>query len=340
MIAALWGGGIALLLSLLSLLQIAWLRSRLRARERLAERCLNKWRPMFNAILAGDEGMALPPLEAREGVYFLKLWLHFQISLRGGTRELLNNMARRLGADARARSFLEHGSLSERALAALALGYLADRSCLETMRRQSVHPDRLLSFHARWALIQIDPEVEVRHAIRALVAGEWSVREAAGVLQESMATVEGAFLEALPRESEDGALILLLQLADALALSPPGEMLEPLLRHPEMEIKAGALKLCGDPTLKAAVLELMGHEDWRVRLQAVRALGRFAEPEDVFALAHLLTDPEWWVRYRSAQALAQLPFLRAPQVVALAEAANDPYARDIVRQVLAESAAR
>ena len=323
---------------MLSLLQIVVLRLRLRRRERHTEHCVNKWRSVLNMALAGETLMELLPLPKKEVPQFLKLWLHFQISLRGGTRDLLNDIARRLGADALARTLLERGNRSERALAALTLGYLADRSSLEAMQQLSVDPDRLLSFHARWALLQIDPEAAARHAVRALVSGEWSVLETGGVLQENRPAVQAALLEALPHEREVEGLTRLLQLADVLDLSPPGEMLLPLLLHTEMEVKAGALKLCVDPVLKPVVLELMSHQNWRVRLQAVKALGRFAQPEDVSAMARLLADREWWVRYRSAQALAQLPFLDRSDMEALAEKANDSFARDIMRQVLAESA--
>jgi HEAT repeat protein len=60
------------------------------------------------------------------------------------------------------------------------------------------------------------------------------------------------------------------------------------------------------------------------------------EPGDRELLAGLLCDPEWWVRYRAAQALAARPLGTPQDVLALAEASGDRFARDIVRQALAE----
>jgi HEAT repeat protein len=71
-------------------------------------------------------------------------------------------------------------------------------------------------------------------------------------------------------------------------------------------------------------------------VQAVKALGRIGERADTARLAHLLADREWWVRYRAAQALVELPWLKRADLDALHATLDDRYAADMLAQVMAE----
>ncbi len=42
-------------------------------------------------------------------------------------------------------------------------------------------------------------------------------------------------------------------------------------------------------------------------MQASICVGKLGSPNDIRRLTKATTDTEWWVRYRSAQALAKLP---------------------------------
>ena len=53
-------------------------------------------------------------------------------------------------------------------------------------------------------------------------------------------------------------------------------------------------------------------------------------------LIELLKDPQWWVRYRAAQALVGLPFLSRAELNRLLVDLPDQFAREIFRQVFAE----
>jgi HEAT repeat protein len=53
-------------------------------------------------------------------------------------------------------------------------------------------------------------------------------------------------------------------------------------------------------------------------------------------LIPLLSDKEWWVRYRAAQALSRLPSMRSPRLKSIQAKQPDPFARDMLAQVIAE----
>jgi hypothetical protein len=60
--------------------------------------------------------------------------------------------------------------------------------------------------------------------------------------------------------------------------------------------------------------------------------------DDAVALEPLLADPQWWVRYRTAQALEHLFRDDAGRLERVRDAQEDRYARDILTQVMAERA--
>jgi len=51
------------------------------------------------------------------------------------------------------------------------------------------------------------------------------------------------------------------------------------------------------------------HHNWCVRLHAVKALGRLGSVDDEENLISLLNDENWWVRFRSAEALANFSYM-------------------------------
>jgi uncharacterized protein (DUF2336 family) len=102
------------------------------------------------------------------------------------------------------------------------------------------------------------------------------------------------------------------------------------------EVLAACLRLLKSAEDLLVVRECLSHEDFRVRVQAAAALGRIGEASDEELLVPLLSDTEWWVRYRAAQALSRLPYLPEPKLKTIQAAQPDPFARDILAQVMAE----
>jgi HEAT repeat protein len=71
-------------------------------------------------------------------------------------------------------------------------------------------------------------------------------------------------------------------------------------------------------------------------VQAASALGRIGADEDRALLIKMTGDSNWWVRYRAAQALANMPSVGISELKALAQNATDRFAANILAQVIAE----
>lgn len=70
-----------------------------------------------------------------------------------------------------------------------------------------------------------------------------------------------------------------------------------------------------------------------MRLQAIRALGRLGQRSDMAPLFSAPSDPQWWIRHRAAEALANLPFLDDAELLSIEQHCEDCYGRDAIAQV-------
>jgi hypothetical protein len=333
--AAFWTGIGALLLTIVLSLQILRLRIALRRRERVEQRAFDKWRPVLHAAVVGEQPQ-LPALVASERLPFLKLWVHLQGSLRGDVVEALNDIARRLGVDASARALLGRGRRAERLLAVLTLGHLRDAEAWPQLMQLATQADRTLALSALWALVRIDPRAAADHIVPLyLERDDWALARVAAMLQEAGAPAIEALTRLLPGLPE-ARLPRALRLAEALRMTLPLPALQAALRSDHLPALFAALRGITTPEPIDLVRDLLGHASWEVRVQVARALGRIGEQADIARLAPLLADREWWVRYRAAQALAELSALHREPLDAVRNGLSDRYARDMLAQVLAE----
>ena len=340
--AALWTGFAALLLTSLLGLQIIVMRMSLRQRERIDARALARWRPVLNAAIVGEIPDTLPPLRRSERLPFLRLWAHLQGSLRGEANEALNEVARRIGIDAYARTLLGRGARPARLLAALVLGHLRDRQAWPGLMRMAELPDNTMSLTALWALVRVDPQAASDYMVPLFIEREdWALSLAAGILQQAHEPAGAALARHLPRlaQFDKARLPRGLRIAEALHVILPAGLLAEALRSDAVPVVIAGLRGVRTPETIAEVRALLAHPDWQVRVQAARALGRIGERADAERLAALLGDREWWVRYRAAQALLELPALSRADLEALRASLTDRFAADMLSQAMAESGA-
>lgn len=335
LLVALWTGIGALALTILVGLQIVWLRLSMLRTQRREQSLTLKWRPLLNAAIAGESVGNLPGLAARDRLLFMKLWLHLQQAVRGEASEGLNGIARRLGCDERMRSLLDGGNRAERLLAILALGHMRDKESWAALARAAYSGDSASSVHALWAMVQTDA-ARAAHEMAPLLLrrSDWPLSQLANILQNARAEWAPVLADALGRVTP-AELPQALRLVAALRMDLPLEQLRGYLASPDVEVVLSALRLANVPGVLAQVRGHLASEDWRVRVQAVRALGELGDRSDVERLRALLSDPQWWVRYRAAQALLALPFLSAAELEDLRHA-GDRYAADMIAQVTAE----
>jgi hypothetical protein len=156
-----------------------------------------------------------------------------------------------------------------------------------------------------------------------------------GVLRQAWKDVVPALLRRLGPGAPIARLEVWISLAESIGDSRCIEPLVALRHHPQAQVRistARALRRFFHADAAAALREMIGDDDWRVRAQAARALGVIsataAEPD----LVRALEDRSWWVRFRAALALAQLGET-GRRALRIARQLPDRYAADMAAMV-------
>lgn len=216
----------------------------------------------------------MPVLRRSERLPFLRLWAHLQGSLHGEANEALNAVARRLGLDAYARALPERGNRPARLLAALVLGHLHDRDAWAGLLRMAGQADNTVSLTALWALVRVDPQAAADYMVPLFIAREeWALSLAAAILQQAPGPAAAALTRELSRLGND-KLPRALRIAEALHVTLPAGVSKAALQSTSMPVVIAGLRGVRTPATLPEVRALLAHEDWQVRVQAVRALGR------------------------------------------------------------------
>lgn len=334
--AAFWTGVAALVLTVLLAVQILVLRIRLRHRDRMVHRMLDTWRPLLNAAAAGSRPPTLPALRRRDRIAFLQFWIRVQFSVRGEANVALTDIALRIGCDVIARDLLQRGQRAQKLLAILVLGHLRDTQSMPQLMKHAGLADPLLSLQALWALVRIDPAHTVAAMMSLCVDREdWSVSRVALILNEAREPSAAALTALLPH-LDANRLPRALRLAEALRIAIPSALLDDILACDSVPLLVAALRGVSTPEALERARGLHAHANWSVRVQAVKAVGRAGDRDDIPLLAGMLRDPEWWVRYRAAQALTELPTVSPLELEALRQAQTDRFAQDMLGQAMAE----
>ncbi|MDA8254494.1 MAG: HEAT repeat domain-containing protein [Betaproteobacteria bacterium] len=326
---------ILLILVAIVLLRIAADRKALRA-----ARIKESWTPVFlNAI----EGLPyrLPRVHGRDRELIMLVWLQFSEMLRGAARLRLRDMARELQLAGMAMRLMRRGDMRGRLLGAVSLGRMEAVEARDALAALITDPNPVLSLLAARSLLQIDPAGSAA-TVLAVVARrvDWSTARVVAMFDEVRDASHGAVLLAALAGSRDADATRLLPLLDAVQTADAWPILAAILKDGKpADTLIAALKAVVDPRALAATRRLAVHAAWPVRAQAATVLGRIGTREDVARLREMLADPEWWVRYRAAGALTQLPFLQRADLLDMAAGLSDRYAAQMLRQVLAETGA-
>jgi len=327
------------LLTVLLVLQIVALRERRALLERRRRRFLEQWRPLVYDAMAGSP-VTWPKIPRRDGETFLWFWNQLQETVRGEAKERLVRAAAELGVDRLALQRLKGRSIARRLLAIVTLGNLRDPKYWHLVVPLAQDAHAPISLAAAQALIRINGQRAVRDLMPLFAQrADWPVTRALALLEQvDPAVVTRAVERALPR-SDDAAALRLVEFvaaADAVALQPA--MVQRLRHSRDPQLWANVLRHLNDPGHLGVVRQCCEHEVWFVRVQAANALGRMGGPEDVARLVRLLADPQWWVRYRAAEALLKLPFLTPDELHARVAQAG-PEALAMLDKVAAREAA-
>ena len=337
--SAFWLGVAVVAMTLLMLSAILVMRRLALRRERNHARAVALWRP-FVVATAGSEPAAMPALNDQDLSGFILVWNEVHEPLRGRTTANLAQIARRVGLEERLYRLLHSLTFHDRVVAVIALGHVRSEASFSHIEQYLDDKSPIMSLCAARTLMQVDPARAIPKLVPRIVErGDWSQGSVAAILQESdQAIASGPLVAALQQADTETAPRLLRFLA---GVSPASAA--PVIRHylsapGDERMVSTCLQIISNREDLDCVRSFLTHSRWHLRMQAAATLGRLGVPGDEARLITMLTDRQWWVRYRAAQALLGLRFIGSERVSQIRGAQTDSFAQDIIDHVLAERA--
>lgn len=165
----------------------------------------------------------------------------------------------------------------------------------------------------RWSVIRIGDMLDDE--------GEGDLDLMLDSLEEASPLLKGIFIETIGKRKAVKAL----------------PIIELYLDSDDVEIRIKALKAIGDiglTTQEDKILTLMYSDNWIEKVMAIRIVKNSSLQRAIPTLEKLLTNSNWWIRLRAAEALYSFGTIGIERLEQIREKHDDPYARDMAKKVL------
>ncbi len=336
-----WTKLIVLALIVLLFIYTLSLRFLLMLTTRRRARIDRVWRDIVAAAaMSRDqaEAMPLPRVSGMHTRYLMEIWNRARDTVRGSAADNLIVLGQRLRLVEEACRLLDKRSIRSRVLATQTLGHMRHKDSLDVITELIDSPGMAISITAARALVEIDREKAARLLIPMISRRrDWPRTQVLRFLRAlGSARISEELYRAI-RSAEDEDRIYLLQFAQLAEHDVIHAICAELIRESNNPaVLAAALKLVSGDFQVPRLQALAQHPVWFVRMRIARLLGDVGQPEHVSLLEDMLDDPEWWVRYRAAQAIAKLPFLGPNALRQIRDRQQDRYAREMLEQAFSE----
>jgi hypothetical protein len=340
---AFWTGIAVIVLTCVLFAVILTIRVVQAARQRRAEKLVQRWRAVMTRALV-EVPTTAPALRRRDAADVMSLWAYYHEFLRGDVKANLNRLAQLSGMDLHAKRALRSDSVRRRLLAIHVLGNLRDRETRALLRPIARSANPYLSLAAGHALMRINPREAVPEFVAMIAARpDWSPAKVMAILQEAGPEVVSEPLAAAALRAEAAyqpLLLVFLGVADeAVALRTIREILLATSDQQVLTTCLYQLSRMAHPDGLRLVRVYLEHPNWIIQLHAVQGVGRMGGEQDTDDLIRMLRHRKYWIRLRAAEALANLPRMDSHRLALIRDQQADRYARDILDEVIGREVA-
>jgi len=336
--AAIYSALILLVMVTLLILQVIFLRVRFLYTGKQRHRLLKKWRPKITQVMLGDSSN-MPVLPRNEVCVFLEEWNRMFGTVRGNNLAQLQNMAKKFKIYYFAISMIKTRSVHDKLLAIITLGHMQEYSAWDELTELLDDESSVISVTAARALMWIDSKHAVELiAPKIMARNDWTWSNVAHVLRQANPIQVCEHIANLvvnaPAEAQPG-LLRYLESTHCLQLT---DVINNILSTTEDDrVASVCLHITQDPNSLKTIRQYTSHPRWHVRMHAASALGRLGGKSDLKLLLNMVEDENWWVRYRAAQAIINIPQQNIETLKQIRDTQSDKYAKDILTHVIAEA---
>lgn len=335
-----YSSAVLLVMTLLLLLLTLFMHYERQQREKNRQQAAEQWTPvLFSWIYSPEDNTGpLPELDAERFGFVVQLWLQLEQTVRGSASTRLAELAQRLNLIPVMKQWLHGYSIDKKLTAIMALGIVQDKSTFADLIPHVLDKRTIFSLVAARSLLAIDPKLGLPVILSQIHRDDWSVSRLAGLLVRlphdlMVRSIHDCAEKATARELR--RLIKLMHILSPFDCQPMIQ--QALEQYPdEMELLTTAFASAVSPDLLPLLRQQVNNSQWEVRVQLAKALARLGDSSDAPLLLKMLSDPSWWVRYRSAQSLMALPGVDFQQVQLWQQQLTDPFAIAILAQVMEE----
>lgn len=300
--------------------------------------------PLITAYLAGrEEAGAVASILQRHPAHGLNLLMEVSDRLAPSEREPLTALFTCLPLREKEATALQHRNWQRRLQAAERLGYLGDGVSVPALLDALQDPVLSVRFAAARSLARLGEARAVSQIVLAFdMPGEMNQRRVADTLHAFgrpavepllgvLANVRGTY--------SDNAIDVAARVLGMLRAPEAVEPLTELLGRSDFRVRLNAVRALGqigDHGTGDVIARLAGDPAWEVRNVVMQALGKLRAERHIALLTAGLRDTSWWVRFSAAQALWQLGDAGRKALTAAMTGDADRFARDMSRQILEE----
>jgi HEAT repeat protein len=303
--------------------------------------------PLVTAYLAGREKPA-PVIAAlqRDPLHALNLLMEISDRLAPEERAPLAVLFTSLPLREKEAAALQHRNWQRRLQAAGRLGYLGDGVSIPALLDALQDPVLAVRFAAARSLAALGESRAVAQIVLAFdLPGEMNQRRVAETLhafgQPAVEPLLGV-LKNVHGTYSDSAIDVAARVLGMLRAPEAVEPLTDLLDRSDFRVRLNAVRALGqigDHGTADAIARLAKDPAWEVRNVVMQSLGKLHSERHLDLLVSGLRDTSWWVRFSAAQALWESGAAGRQALTVAMTGDADRFARDMSRQILEEHGA-
>lgn len=324
--------------SLLTLFTTIFIRLNLVISEKRKKQCYQIWHPFIAASLS-QLPEQLPKLKKKHIKYFVILWNYYFFSIKGTDQENLILLAKKLNIHQWALKAIKTKFSKKQLMAIVTLGNMHEKEGISFLIKLSLHRNDFLALSALQSLLKIDAQTYSPYFIELMMKNhDWPLPQIVVILKQIGADLFSKPLADAILVAPEKIKIKYIVLFDLVHIHEAFGAIKTLFEtEKNPEILSTTLATLKNPLCIEFAKNNLNHSEWFVRLQAVKAIGRLGTKADVNLLIPLLADQSWWVRYRSAEAIAKLPTMTQSFLEEIRKNQTDKFASDMLTQIIAEN---